>query len=111
MTHTLIILLGPPAVGKMTVGLELARLTGFKFMHNHQMIEALLPTFPFGSPAFLRLLLEFRRRVFEEVVASGAAGFVYTTAWDVGSEADSAEIESYCEAFRRANARIYYVEL
>jgi len=31
----LIILFGPPAVGKMTVGKELADLTGLKLFHNH----------------------------------------------------------------------------
>jgi shikimate kinase len=30
-----IVIFGPPAVGKMTVGQELARLTGYKLFHNH----------------------------------------------------------------------------
>lgn len=111
MNKTLVILLGPPAVGKMTVGLELARLTGWTFMHNHQIIEALLPTFPFGSPEFVRLLVEFRRRIFEEVAAGPAPGFIYTTAWDVSSQADRDEIDSYCAPFRSRQARIYFVEL
>lgn len=111
MSKTLVILLGPPAVGKMTVGLELARLTGFTFMHNHQVIEALLPTFPFGSPSFLKLLLHFRQSIFDEVAASEAPGFIYTTAWDLGSNADGAEIDSYCEPFRRHHARVVFVEL
>jgi len=80
-------------------------------MHNHQAIEAILPTFPFGSPAFLRLLLEFRRHVFEEVAASDAPGFVYTTAWDVASSADRVEIDAYCQPFRCDGARICFVEL
>jgi shikimate kinase len=35
----LVILFGPPAVGKMTVGQQLANLTGFKLFHNHMTIE------------------------------------------------------------------------
>jgi hypothetical protein len=31
----LVIVFGPPAVGKMTVGLELERLTGFRLFHRH----------------------------------------------------------------------------
>ncbi len=111
MNKTLVIILGPPAVGKMTVGLELALATGFKFMHNHQAIEAILPTFPFGTPQFLRLLLAFRRNIFEEVAASEAPGFIYTTAWDLSSAADREEIDSYCEPFRRRGAQIHFVEL
>jgi len=31
----LVVVFGPPAVGKMTVGREICLLTGFKFFHNH----------------------------------------------------------------------------
>ena len=64
---TLAFLVGPPAVGKMTVGAALADLTGLRLFHNHQSIEAVLPVFDFGTPPFSRLVNGFRRRVFEEV--------------------------------------------
>lgn len=35
----LIILFGPQAVGKMTVGQSLASLTNFKLFHNHMSID------------------------------------------------------------------------
>jgi shikimate kinase len=35
----LIFIVGPPAVGKMTVGAELARRTGFQLFHNHHAID------------------------------------------------------------------------
>lgn len=111
MSQTLVIIIGPPAAGKMTVGLELARLTGFKFMHNHQSIEALLPTFPFGSPSFIKLTVQFRQSVFDEVAASDAPGFIFTTAWNLTSAADRTEIDAYCEPFRRRAARVCFVEL
>jgi shikimate kinase len=41
----LVILFGPPAVGKMTVGQQLANLTGFKLFHNHMTIELALNFF------------------------------------------------------------------
>ena len=53
---TLVFICGPPAVGKMTVGLELSALTGIPLFHNHLGIEAVLPVFEFGSPAFNRLV-------------------------------------------------------
>ncbi|MCH7663235.1 MAG: shikimate kinase, partial [Chloroflexi bacterium] len=40
-----IILFGPLAVGKMTVGQELEKLTGLKLFHNHLTIELVLPFF------------------------------------------------------------------
>lgn len=42
----LIILLGPHAVGKMTVGQALSRITGLKLFHNHMTIELLARFFP-----------------------------------------------------------------
>lgn len=35
----LVIITGPHAVGKMTVGQELERLTGLKLFHNHMTID------------------------------------------------------------------------
>ena len=39
MQKTFVIILGPHAVGKMTVGQELARITGLRLSHNHMSIE------------------------------------------------------------------------
>ena len=51
MSQTLVVIVGPPAVGKMAVGTELSALTGLPLFHNHLSIEAVLPVFDFGSPA------------------------------------------------------------
>ena len=41
----LVIIFGPHAVGKMTVGQALARITGLKVFHNHMTIDPLLALF------------------------------------------------------------------
>jgi hypothetical protein len=43
---TLLFIVGPPAVGKMTVGYEVAARTGLKLFHNHHAIELVLNFFP-----------------------------------------------------------------
>jgi hypothetical protein len=48
----LIIIHGPPAAGKLTVGTEIARLTGYKLFHNHVSIDCVKTVFDFGSPKF-----------------------------------------------------------
>ena len=60
---TLVVLFGPPAVGKMTVGLELQQLTGLRLFHNHMTVDLVLQFFPFGEPPFRRLVSEFRTRL------------------------------------------------
>ena len=63
---TLVIIFGPPAVGKMAVGLELERLTGFRLFHNHMTVDPIIRLFPFESAPYRRLVMELRRRIFED---------------------------------------------
>ncbi len=42
--------IGPPAVGKMTKGQELEKLSGYKLFHNHVTIEMVVPFFSYGTP-------------------------------------------------------------
>jgi hypothetical protein len=108
---TLIFIIGPQAVGKMTVGQELSRATGYKFMHNHQTIDLLLPVFDYGSPAFQRLLFDFRMSIFEEVAASEIPGFIYSSVPDFNSVLDRGQNECYAAPFLRRGGRVLFVEL
>ncbi len=56
----LIIIYGPPAAGKLTVGTELSRLTGYKLFHNHLSIDCVKTVFEFGTPAFWRVVGNIR---------------------------------------------------
>jgi hypothetical protein len=62
----LIIIYGPPAAGKFTVGTELARLTGYKLFHNHISIDYVKSVFEFGTPAFWRLVASVRYETIAE---------------------------------------------
>ena len=64
----LIIIYGPPAAGKLTVGTELSRLTGYKLFHNHISIDCVKPVLEFGTPEFWRAVAAVRY----EVIASAA---------------------------------------
>jgi tRNA uridine 5-carbamoylmethylation protein Kti12 len=65
----LIFIYGSPAVGKLTVSNELARLTNYKVFHNHLTVDAILPIFDFGSPPFTKLNDEFRKLLIAEAVS------------------------------------------
>lgn len=108
---TLVFIVGPPAVGKMTVGHALAERTGLRLFHNHHTIELVLPFFPFGSPPFARLVGEFRRRIFEEVAASDLPGLVFTYVWAFDQESDTQSVERLAEIFAARGGRVLYVEL
>jgi hypothetical protein len=107
----LVVVFGPPAVGKMTVGHELSLLTGYKLLHNHMTVEPVLDIFPFGSPPFGRLVDEFRRRIIEEAVAADLPGLVFTLVWGVELPGDAALVTSYAGIVEAAGGRVSFVEL
>ena len=108
---TLLFIIGPPAVGKMTVGHEIAQRTGFKLFHNHHTIDLALRFFAYGTLPFHRLLSDFRRRIFEEVAASELPGLIFTYVWAFDHPSDAAAIEEYAAPFRARGGRVLFVEL
>ena len=85
----LLLILGPPAVGKMTVGRAVANRSDFRLFHNHHSIEMLLDVFDYGTPPFRTLNAEVRRRVVEEAAAAGTdLIFTFVMGMDEADEAD-----------------------
>ena len=108
---TLVFVVGPPAVGKMTVGYALARRTGLTLFHNHHTIDLVLKFFPFGSPRYNRLVGEFRRRILEEVAESDLPGLIFTYVWAFDDPSDDEAVETYTAIFRARGGRVVFVEL
>ncbi|HET6625248.1 MAG TPA: AAA family ATPase [Nocardioidaceae bacterium] len=107
----LVVIFGPPAVGKMTVGHELTGLTGFRLFHNHMTVEPVLDIFPFGSPPFGRLVNEFRRRIIEEAADSDLPGLVFTYVWALEDARDKGLVASYVDIVESRGGRAHFVEL
>lgn len=78
----LLLIIGPPAVGKMTVGRAVADRSAFRLFHNHHTIELLLDVFDYGTPPFRTLNGEIRRRIIEEAASAGT-DLVFTFVWDM----------------------------
>jgi AAA domain len=62
----LIFIYGPAAVGKLTIGRELAKLTGLRLFHNHLTVDAVMAVFDFGSESFIKLREQIWLSVFKE---------------------------------------------
>ncbi len=103
----LLMLFGPPAVGKMTVGRAVCARTDFRLFHNHMTIEPLAETFGHGSPQFHRLNDAFRRQVLEEA-AAGGIDLLFTFVWGLELDDDLALTKSYLEIF---DGDVAFVEL
>jgi len=105
-----LLIFGPQAVGKMTVGRELARLTGARLLYNHMLIDLLTEFFPFGTPHFERLLEETRHRIAEEAADAGV-NFILTGAWAFDDPSVQRIVERWLAAIEARGASFGFVEL
>lgn len=107
----LVIIVGPHAVGKMTVGQELTKMTGLKLFHNHMTIDVVSDLFDAYPAERSRLTDLFRKEVFEAFSKTDAYGMVFTYMWAFDHQGDWDYIESVEALFKSRGAEVYYVEL
>ena len=106
-----ILIFGPQAVGKMTVGQELEKITELKLFHNHMTIELVSPFFSYGTKEGKRLVDLFRQEIFEEVSKSDLEGLVFTYVWAFDQQSDWDYVDKVCSIFESKGGTIYFVEL
>ena len=80
MSKTLVIILGPHAVGKMTVGQELAKLTDLRLFHNHMSIELTRKLFSHSEKEWRVLNETIRQTVFELFAKGDFPGLILKNA-------------------------------
>jgi hypothetical protein len=106
----LLMVIGPPAVGKMTVGRAVCARSDFRLFHNHHTIEPLVEIFGHGTPPFQVLNTEFRRRVLEEAAASGTR-LVFTLVWEVDLPEDAAFVRMLITPYVDRGLPVSFAEL
>jgi broad-specificity NMP kinase len=104
----LIFLHGAPAVGKLTVARELARLTGFRLFHNHLTVDLVSSLFAFGSEPFIRLREEIWRAAFAEA-ARADVSLIFT--FNPESTVREHFVQDAIDVVAAAGGRLVFVEL
>ena len=99
---TLLLLYGPPAVGKLTIAKEIARLTGFTVFHNHLTVNLVAAIFPRGTPAYRQLLWDIRYAVFAEAARAHIDGLIFTMVYRRDQEPCIARSVEIVERFEGA---------
>ncbi|MCA0969234.1 AAA family ATPase [Halobacillus litoralis] len=106
----LVLLFGPQAVGKMTVGQELEKETGLKLFHNHMTIEMLEPFFGFSEDMW-KISDKMREEVFRAYSKTAQEGMIFTFVWVFNKQEDWDMVEKIRSIFESEGAEVYYVEL
>jgi hypothetical protein len=105
-----ILIFGPQAVGKMTVGQQLEKITELKLFHNHMTIELLCPFLGF-SPEMWELSNLFRQKIFEAVSKSDSYGMIFTFVWAFDLQEDWDYVKNVCDIFEGIGGEVFFVEL
>lgn len=104
----LVFLIGDAAVGKMTVGQELMKITGLRLFHNHMTIEPVIEIFgKYDGKTIFRL----RDVIFEEFAKSDNYGMIFTYMWAFDQRSDWDYVEHVKDIFAPYGTEFYYVEL
>ncbi|MBR4413452.1 MAG: GNAT family N-acetyltransferase [Lachnospiraceae bacterium] len=104
----LIVLIGSGAVGKMTVGQELVKITDFRLFHNHMMIEPVIEIFgKFDGSVVSKL----REDIFDAFMRTEYQGLIFTFMWGFDLQSDWDYIKGVSDKFEATGGTVYYVEL
>lgn len=104
----LLLLFGPQAVGKMTVGQALTRITPLRLFHNHMTIEPVLSIFGgYRSTTVQRL----REVIFEDFAVSDEYGLIFTFQWAFNYQEDWDYTAHIASIFEAHGAQVDYCEL
>lgn len=106
----LLIIFGPPAVGKLTVARELAKTTDFKIFHNHMIDDVIKNYFPYESPQLNSLSFEFRKRIIEECTKAGM-NLIFTYFWKFDLDRGKRNIDTYKKIVEDNGGEVFFAEL
>ena len=103
----LIMITGPQAVGKMTVGQELAKLTNFKLFHNHMSIDLVNNFFSYSTREGQEMVKMLRINMFKYFSESS----IPTCVVNYDKLSDIENISIFKNIFESNGGKFYYVEL
>ncbi len=104
----LVFIIGDAAVGKMTVGQELMKITDLRLFHNHMTIEPVIEIFGRYDG---KTIMELREVIFRNFAASGNYGMIFTLMMDFDMPSEWEYLEHIKAIFEPYGTEFYYVEL
>lgn len=104
----LLMLFGAQAVGKMTVGQALTRITPMKLFHNHMTIEPVISLLGHYDG---EVTAQLREIMFEAFARSDNYGLIFTMQFAFDAPSDWAYVAHVASIFEAQGAQVDYCEL
>ena len=104
----LVFIIGDAAVGKMTVGQELMKITDLRLFHNHMTIEPVIEIFGRYDG---KTIAEMRDVIFRNFAASENYGMIFTLMMDFDMPSEWDYLDHIRKIFEPYGTEFYYVEL
>lgn len=106
-----VLIFGPQAVGKMTIGEKVGHELGIPLFHNHVTLDAIWPFIGWNEDTF-RLSHDLRLGIFEHIAKNDShPGIIFTFVWAFDLESDWQSIEEVKHIFEQSGRELYFVEL
>ena len=104
----LLFIIGDAAVGKMTVGQELMKITELRLFHSHMTIEPVIEIFGRYDG---KTISEIREVIFKNYAASDNYGMIFTLMMDFDLPSEWEYLDHVKGIFEPYGTDFYYVEL
>lgn len=106
----LVVITGPLAVGKMTVGEALKEKTGYNLMINHDSIKVSDKIFGFATPAQKEFNLLIRDMAFNTAIKYNQS-IIFTMALHFDDKEKINKLIELKERFEKTGGQLYFIEL
>lgn len=115
----LVVLYGPPGVGKLTVAKELAKRTGYRLFHNHLTIDLADEIFPGRNEDRFKLIDGLRFYLIEAAAKSRTKGMIFTFVYGIKKspgknerdDGDDGYVRKLINIMRKHRGQIFFVQL
>lgn len=107
----IILIFGPQAVGKMTIGEKVSEATSLPLLHNHVTLDAIWPYIGWNEKTF-ELSDQLRLDMFDFMAKDVThSGVIFTFVWAFDRKEDWAFVERIKAIFNQPHHEVYFVEL
>ena len=106
----LILIYGPPATGKNTLANELLKKKGYKFLHNHAIIDLAMSSLDKNKPSFWTFCWKLRFEVVKEAVNERIKGLIMSMAF-TGTQNEIKSMNKIVKYVEGAGGKVKIIKL